>query len=370
MIGEGIRIGRVFGISIKIHISWLIIFGLTSWALTTSFPSDWGLWVRIAAAIVTGLLFFASVLLHELAHSVVAIRSKIPVGAITLFVFGGMAQIAEEPREPGVEFRVAVAGPLVSVALGLLLCGFYMLLPSRAGVVLAVVSWLGWINLMLGAFNMIPAFPMDGGRVLRSVIWWRTNNLRRATRIASALGKAIAVLFIVGGLFLFFFTSYGFNGLWLAFVGWFLYSAASDGYQQLMLQQSLQGHAAKEIMSGDCILVRPGMSVDELVNDVVLPKGERCFIVSVDARLQGIVTLKEIKGVPSSERAGCTVEQIMKPADKLMTVGPDDDLATVMRILIEQNVNQVPVIWEGQLVGMIGRVNLLSFLNLKGVVRA
>lgn len=370
MIGEGIPLGRVGGISIRIHISWFIIFALTSWALISNFPADWGLGIRIAAAIITGLLFFASVLLHELAHGAVALRNNIPVGAITLFVFGGMAQIAEEPREPGVEFRIAVAGPLVSFLLGLVFCGLYVLIPPRVEVVLAVLSWLGWINLMLGIFNLIPAFPMDGGRVLRSVIWWRSHNLRLSTRIASAIGKVIAILFIVGGLYLFFFASYGFNGLWLAFVGWFLYSAASDSYQQLLLRQSLQGHAAKEIMASDCIQVSPSMRVDELVNDVVLPNGEHYFIVTADNCLQGLVTLQEIKGVPGPDRANRTVDQIMKPVGQLKTVGPDDDLSLVMRILIEQNVSQVPVISGGQLVGMIGRGNLLNFLNLKGNTKA
>ncbi|MCL2149905.1 MAG: site-2 protease family protein [Dehalococcoidia bacterium] len=363
--GEGIPVGRIFGISIRIHISWFIIFGVVIWALTTSFPVEWGLAVRITAAIVTSVLFFASVLLHELMHSMVALRNKIPVGAVTLFVFGGVAQVTEEPREPGVEFRVAVAGPLISIILGLVLWGLYFILPIGAEVIRVVVNWLGWTNLVLGVFNLIPAFPMDGGRVLRSIIWWRSRNLRCSTRIASNIGKVIAVLFIVGGIYLFFFTLYGFNGLWLALIGWFLFSAASDSYQQLVLQQALQGHAAREIMASDGIQVQPDMSVEDLISNVMLPSGKHCFIVAEDAYLRGMVTLQEIKGVSGSDRDRYTVGQVMKPVDQLKTVGPDDDLATVMRILTEKNVSQVPVVDHGQLMGMIGRDNLLNFINLK-----
>ena len=370
MLSEGIPIGRIFGISIRIHISWFLIFGLLTWALTVSYPADWGLAVRITTAVVTSLLFFASVLLHELMHSIVAIRNKIPVKSITLFIFGGVSQITEEPREPGMEFRIAIAGPLTSLILGGVLWGLYFLLPPGVAVLRSVVNWLGWINLTLGAFNLVPAFPMDGGRVFRSIIWWRTRDLQRSTRIASSVGQGIAVLMIIGGIYLFFFTAYGVNGLWFALIGWFLYSAASGSYRQLMLQQKLQGHSAKEIMTRDCTQVRPDLSVDKLVNDVVLPSGKRCFIVSSDSRPDGMVTLQEIKDVPGPDRNTRTVGQIMKPFNQLKTVSPDTDLATVMRILTEQDVNQVPVVENGQLVGMIARDNLLNFISLKESVGA
>ena len=365
MNNDGIPVGRIFGISVRIHISWFIILGLMIWALTANFPIEWGTVTRVIAALITSLFFFASVLLHELMHSVVAIKNGLPVGAITLFVFGGIAQIAEEPRKPGVEFCVAVAGPLASMILGLILLGVGFILPSRAEVVVVVINWLGLINLTLGIFNLVPAFPMDGGRVLRSIVWGLTHNLRRSTRIASSISKVIAVIFIVGGIFLFFRTSYGFNGLWFAFIGWFLYSAASNSYQQLVLQQALQGHAAREIMIQDYPQVCPDMSVADLVNDAVLSGGKHCVVVAIDGRLQGIVTLQEIKSVSSSDRAICTAKQIMKPVNQLKIVGPDEDLATVMHLLAEQNVHQVPVVDNGYLVGMIGRENLLALINFK-----
>jgi CBS domain-containing protein len=263
-----------------------------------------------------------------------------------------------------VECRLAIAGPLTSLILGGAFWGLFYVLPSNLNVVLGVVNWLGWINLSLGVFNLIPAFPMDGGRVFRSIIWWRTHNLRRATQIAAGAGKVVAVIFILGGIYLFFFTIYGLNGLWLALIGWFLYSAASSSYRQLMLQQALQGHEAKEIMNRECTIVPPDTSVDKLVNEYVLPAGKRCFIVSDKSRPQGMVTLQEIKGVPKEDRDTKSVSQIMKSVSQLKTVGPDEDLSTVMRILTEQNVNQVPVVDKGELVGMISRENLLNFINL------
>ncbi len=365
MTGEGISIGRVFGISIRIHLSWFIILSLMSWSLVTSFPLDWGLAVRVAAAVIASLLFFASVLLHEFMHSLIAIRNKIPVKAITLFVFGGVAQIAEEPREPGVEFRVAIAGPIASIVLGGVLWGIYYLLPPGAAIVIVVASWLGWVNLMLGVFNLIPAFPMDGGRVLRSVIWWRTHNLRRSTRIASIIGKVFAALFIIGGIYLAIFTSYGFNGLWFAFVGWFLYGAASGSYQQLVLQQALQGHVAREVMTSDYTQVLLGMKVDELISSNVLTVGKLCFVVSADACPKGVITAQEIKNVPVSDRASRTVDRIMKPMDRVKTVRPSDSLAAAMAILTEQNVSCLPVMEDGRLLGVIGRDTLLNFINFK-----
>jgi Zn-dependent protease len=365
MVGGGIPIGRIFGISIRIHISWFIIFGLVTWLLTVTFPPQWTLTTRVIAALITSILFFASVLLHELMHSVVAIRNKIPVSSITLFIFGGVSQITEEPHEPGMEFRIAAAGPATSLGLGGIMWGLWLVIPSSADVVRGVINWLAYINLALGAFNLIPAFPMDGGRVFRSIIWWRTRDIRRSTRIASQTGRFIALLFIFVGIYLFFFTAYGFNGLWLALIGWFLYTAASSSYRQLILTQALQGHSAKEIMTRDCSQIQPDMNIDKLVNDVVLPSGKRCFIVATDNDLQGMITLQEIKDVPQAERATRTTGQIMKPLTELKTVTPDEDLGTVMRILTEQNVNQVPVVEKGKLVGMIGRDNLLNFINMK-----
>jgi Zn-dependent protease len=368
MLSEGIPIGRIFGISIRLHISWFIIFALVTWQLAaTYFPAnypDWSLALAIGVGLITSLLFFASVLVHELMHSVVAQRNHIPVKSITLFIFGGVSQITEEPKEPGVEFRIAIAGPLTSLILG---CFFWAVffLTSSVEPVKAIGFWLGIVNLSLAAFNIVPAFPMDGGRVLRSIIWWRTRNLRRATLIASNIGRGVSWLMIFAGVY-WMFSGNLYNGLWLIFIGWFLGSAAASSYRQLVLQQTLQGHAVSEIMSRDCQVVPPDLSVERLVNERVLPLGQRCFLVSHEGSPSGLVTLQEIKDVPQGERASRRVSQVMKPIDKLKTVSPDEDLYTVMQLLTEGNINQLPVMQQGKVVGMVARDNLLNFINLKG----
>lgn len=364
---QGIPIGRIFGIPIRLHYSWFIIFALVTWALATSyFPTAYPHWstaTSIAVGFITSLLFFVSVLAHELMHSVVAQRSGIPVKSITLFIFGGVSQITAEPGEAGVEFRMALAGPLTSIILGGAFWAIWYL-SARVETVQAVAFWLGLINLSLAAFNLVPGFPLDGGRVLRSIIWWRTRNLRRATKLASDIGRGISLLLIFGGIYLLF-TGNWFNGLWLAFIGWFLGSAAVQSYRQLVLQQTLQGHAVSEIMSRDCSTVPPELTVDKLVNENILPLGRRCFVVAQGDRVQGLVTLQDVKTVPPMERASRKVGQIMKPFDRLKWVTPDEDLASVMRTLSEEDINQLPVVEDGRIVGMVARDNLLNFINVR-----
>jgi Zn-dependent protease/predicted transcriptional regulator len=368
MLREGIPIGRLFGISIRLHYSWFIIFALVTWALTTSyFPvvhPHWSTTTAVVTGLITSLLFFASLLAHELMHSIVAQRSGIPVKAITLFVFGGVSQISEEPRQASVEFKVAIAGPLTSIILGGIFWAIWFLVPSRIETLNAVSFWLGWINLSLAAFNLIPGFPLDGGRVLRSIIWWRTKNLRRATRFSSNVGKVVGLLFIFGGIWYVFAGSW-FNGLWLALIGWFLTNAAAQSYRQMVMQLALQGYAASDIMHHECLMIPPDITIEKLVNEHLLPLGRRCFLVAIDGKVQGLVTLQDIKAVLRAEWPTKQVSQIMKPIEKLKWVRPDEDLGTVMRVLTEEDINQLPVMQEGNIVGMVARDNLLNFINVR-----
>src|SRR5512136_2495245 len=216
-----IPIGKAFGISLRLHYSWFLIFALVTWALAAGyFPSTyptWSLSARIAAGLITSVLFFGSVLVHELMHSIVSQRQGIPVQSITLFIFGGVSQITSEPKQPKDEFRMAVVGPLSSLLIGGVLFGVYFGLRHvdtfGAQFVTAIAYWLGYINLALGVFNLIPGFPLDGGRVLRSLIWWRSRNLKRATRIASNAGRAVGFIFIFVGIY-FVFRGNWFNGIW------------------------------------------------------------------------------------------------------------------------------------------------------------
>jgi len=372
MLRGGIPIGKAFGIALRLHYSWFIIFALVTWALTTSyFPEaypSWSLGTRIAAGLITSLLFFGSVLAHELMHSIISQRQGVPVKDITLFIFGGVSQITEEPKEPAHEFRMAIAGPLTSLIIGGILLGVYYGLGDidnfTVQFITAIAFWLGYINIVLGVFNLIPGFPLDGGRVLRSIIWWRSRNLRSATKIASYIGRGVGFLFIFGGIWLAF-AGYIFNGIWIAVIGWFLESAANNSYRQLLLQDMLRGHTASEVMSRDCVIISPETTIDRLVNDNILTSGRRCFPVSSGSQVQGMMTLHNIRAVPRERWLQETVKNAMTPIDKLKWVRPDEELATVFRIITENDVNQVPVVQDGVVVGMVTRENILNFVNIR-----
>jgi Zn-dependent protease/predicted transcriptional regulator len=372
MLRGGIPIGRAFGISLRLHYSWFIIFVLVTWALTASyFPSaypSWSLASRIAAGIITSLLFFGSVLVHELMHSIVSQRQGIPVQSITLFVFGGVSQITEEPKQPKDEFRMAIAGPLSSLVIGGILYGVFFGLQNSeifaAQFIAAIAYWLGYINLALGVFNLIPGFPLDGGRVFRSLLWWRSHNLKSATRIASYIGRAIGFLFIFGGIWLIF-TNYWFDGIWLALIGWFLESAAIGSYRQLLLQEMLKGHVASEIMSRDCVFISPETNIGQLVNENILTSGRRCFPVVSDSKIMGLMTLHNVKAVPQERWGTETVKEAMTPFDKLKWVRPDEELSSIFRTMTANDINQVPVVQDGQIVGMVTRENMLNFVNIR-----
>jgi Zn-dependent protease/predicted transcriptional regulator len=372
MLRSSIPIGKAFGITLRLHYSWFIIFTLVTWALTASyFPSyypSWSIGTRIAAGLITSLLFFGSVLAHELMHSIISQRQGVPVKDITLFILGGVSQITEEPKEPKHEFNMAIVGPLTSLVIGGILWGIFFgirnINNSAAEFVTPIVYWLGYINLALGVFNLIPGFPLDGGRVLRSLLWWRSHNLKSATRIASTIGRVVGFLFIFGGIYLIF-TPYWLNGLWIAVIGWFLESAANNSYRQLLLQDMLRGHIASEVMSRDCVLIPPDTTVEHLVNENILTSGRRCFPVVADAKVMGLMTLHNIRAVPREQWGGATVKEAMTPFDKLRWVRPEDELSSVFRILTENNINQVPVVQDGQIVGMVTRENLLNFVNIR-----
>ncbi len=369
--GKGITFGRVFGIMLKLNPSWFVIFALVTWALVAGwFPSnypEWSLAEGIAAGVLTSLLFFASVLAHELMHSVVAQGRGMKVKSITLFIFGGVSEITEEPKKPGDEFLMAIAGPLTSLVLGGLLFGLWFVTKSLTGAgefVAAVAYWLGIINLSLGGFNLIPGFPLDGGRVLRSILWGRSGNLRSSTRTASTIGRVVAYLFIFVGVF-YVFTGNWVNGIWLALIGWFLDNAAVGSYRQVQLNDLLSGHKVSEAMTRDCVVVAPGVTADQIINEYALTKGQQCFPVVEGDKLEGMVTFDSLRSVAKEARRDKTAVQIMTPLAKLRSVSLSDDLTRVLAIMTETDAPQVPVIEGGRVVGLISRERLLSFIDLQ-----
>jgi Zn-dependent protease/CBS domain-containing protein len=369
---SGIPIGKVFGISLRLHYSWFFIFALITWALAANyFPSThptWSLSMKIGAGLITSFLFFGSVLFHELMHSLVALREDIQIQSITLFILGGVSQMAGEPKTAKDEFRMAVAGPLSSLVLGGIFLGIYFALRNNTAEAAqfgaAISFYLGFINILLGAFNLIPGFPLDGGRVLRSLLWWRGKNLQSATKIASNIGRVFGFLFIFGGIWLIFSGDF-FDGIWLALIGWFLESAAVGSYRQMLLQDMLKGHVASDVMSQDCMVVPPDITVEKLVNENILTSGRRCFPVTSNGDIEGLVTMHNIRSIPRDRWSTELVRDTMTPLDSVKSVEPNEDLNVVLQMMTQDDINQVPVIYQGKIVGIVGRDNIINFINTR-----
>ena len=369
MLRNSVRIARIGGISINIHVSWIVIFVLITWTLAGSyFPQnypDWPLSLYWTVGLATSVLFFVSVLAHELAHSFVARARGLPVHDITLFIFGGVSQLSEEPQTPATEFVMALVGPLTSIVLGVCFGAVSFLAGGISEPLAALGSYLAFINVLLGFFNLIPGFPLDGGRVLRSILWQATGSLQRATRWASLVGQVVAYLFILAGIWQIF-TGDWVGGLWIAFIGWFLDNAASSSYRQLTARNLLAGHKVSEAMSRECPQVNAGLTLDRLVSEHMLPTGARCFPVMEGGLVRGLLTLHNIKGVSRDRWATTTVEQVMTPLEGLKRVGPDEELWAAMQNMTADGVNQLPVMDDGRLLGMLGRDNIVSFIRIKG----
>lgn len=371
MFKNGIPLGKIFGITIRLHASWFFIFFLVTWSLTMAyFPAtypDWSLTLKISAGLLTSFLYFGSVLVHEMSHSLVAIREGIEIKSITLFFLGGVSEMAAEPKTARVEFRMAAAGPASSLILGAFFFGIHLALRGQASLpaqfTAAVSYYLGTINAFLGAFNLVPGFPLDGGRILRSLLWRRSDNLPQATQTASTIGQAFGNLFIFGGLFIVFMGDI-FDGVWLSMIGYFLKSTAAGTYSQMLVQDMLKGHTVTEIMSTDCTVVPPEMPLDSFVHDIMLHSGRRCYTVASSDQAMGLITLADVKAIEREEWSRTPVRQAMTPLERLKTVAPGDDLALVLQLLAENDINQVPVVENGQIIGMIARDSIISFISL------
>ncbi len=386
MIG-GFKLGRIFGITIRIDWSWLFIFLLIAWDLATVFSQSnpgWTTGLAWLTAIVAALLFFGSVVAHELAHSLVARAQGVPVRGITLFLLGGVSDIQREPPSPLTEFLITIVGPVTSVALGFLFLGlsgvgirplgavgtspFYLV--GRPDPVTTLLLWLGPINILVGLFNLIPGFPLDGGRILRSILWAITRNLRRATHWASLVGQAIAWLMILAGVAMIFgvrlpFFGTGFiSGLWLIFIGWFLNSAASQSYRQVVIEDILTGVSVSQLMRINPLAVPAAISIGDLVQNYMMGTEEQSFPVMSGEQFVGIVTVEDVRKVPHQQWAATTVAQIMTSADKLIKVPPDEDAGEALRELTQHDASQLSVVLNGQMIGMLRRRDIARWLQL------
>jgi Zn-dependent protease/CBS domain-containing protein len=362
---QSIPLFRVFGIPIGLDYSWFLIFALLTWSLAFSYyPSefgDWPPWLYWLMGAVTAIMLFASVLLHELGHSVVALRYKIPVRSITLFIFGGVAQIGAEPPSAAAEFFIAVAGPVTSLALAVLFAGVQ---PAIEGIrpLWGLAKYLAYINFALVLFNLIPGFPLDGGRVFRAIVWAVTSSMRRATLIAANVGRAFGFLFILIGVWLALSGNLG-NGLWIAFIGWFLDSAASAQVHQVMFQGLLAGHTVSQAMSSQCTTVPAEMTLQQLVDEHILASGRRCYLVAQGDSHVGLMTLHRIQQVSRSDWASTTAAQVMLPISELKRIEPDTELWPALQMMDRDGVNQLPVLDDGRIVGMLNRDDVITFLR-------
>jgi len=360
-----ISLGRVFGIPLRLHYTWFIIFAWVTFLLVFSVADQtYPIEQRIILGILTSLLFFASVITHELAHSILAIRNNIPVKEITLFVFGGVSQITKEATSPRAELLIAIVGPLTSLALAGIFYGLYLLLAGTQQILAASsMQWLALINVILAVFNLIPGFPLDGGRIFRALVWQRTHDYHRATRIATKVGQGIAYAFIAGGIALIFALQLWLNGMWLIFIGWFLRDAARASYQQVLLRDALIGITARQVTDYASPLVPPHMNLTELVEQYVLPTGRSCLLISWGAELEGMVTLQQIKKVPRTHWATTTVQEVMTPANKLKVAYADQDLLGVLQEMNGESTNHIPVMEAGKVIGVINREDVARFLR-------
>lgn len=385
---NGLRLGSIAGIDIAVDWSLLIVFLLVTFSLAAGvFPvwhPGWSAALAWGTAAAAALLLFASVLVHELSHAIVGRACGVRFSRITLFVFGGMAQMENEPPNWRAEFAMAIVGPLTSLALGVsslalaaLLVGPLEIDPAdprqalaRLGPLATLLLWLGPVNVVLAVFNLVPGFPLDGGRVLRAVMWGISGNLRRATRWASLAGQAFAWLLmatgvlIILGLRLPVIGGSIVGGLWLAFIGWFLNNAAIAGYRQLLLRESLENVTVRDLMQTRYTSVDPRLPVAALVDVHLMASGQRAFPVEDDGLLVGLVSLRDVQKCDRADWIDTPVARIMTPVGELVTVSPEQVAIDALALLAQRDLNQLPVVRAGRLVGLLRREDILKWLAI------
>jgi Zn-dependent protease/predicted transcriptional regulator len=363
--GQSWQIGRIFGIPLKVHVSWFLVFLLVAWSLAEYyFPavltgSSWQYW---GLGIVAALLLFGSVLVHELGHCIVASAYRIPIAQITLFIFGGMAQIRREAPSPKAEFLIAIAGPIVSV---LIAFGFWgiTLLPGATSSIIAVSEHLRNINLILAAFNLVPGYPLDGGRVLRAGLWAWSRNFHKATRYAARAGQGVGVLLVLFGLWDLT-IGMAVGGMWFMLIGVFLYTSAHNSHRQVTFKESLAGLRIAEVMTPEVVVLEPGDSITQAVNQFFLRHGYGAFPVVEQGRLVGTLSLDEVKALPRETWETTTVGQAMVPQGAQSAISPEQSLELAMDRMVQEDRSRLIVTEGDKVVGVISRSGIGRFLEL------
>lgn len=362
---------RVKGIQIIIDYTWFIIFFLVIYSMAESYFPQTQKHFTVPQYWIMGLIaatfLFISVLLHELAHSFVALKHGIQVTSIRLFIFGGLAQVSSEPASGRHEFLIALAGPATSMALFMIFGMIWIFLYVTgmfhpAGV---VSLYLSMANLTLTLFNMIPGFPLDGGRILRAILWDRWNDVARATKVVSRIGNALALFLIVLGGLLFFFTQSLISGLWMIFVGLFMKQSAVGSYQAVVLRQALAGVQIRQIMTEEVVTVDWLASVDELVRDYIYKRQFTNFPVFNRDEFIGMVSLTQVKSVPKELWAFKQVRDIMTPAEQVPCLNPNEDATEALARMVSDDLGRMPVVEGGKLVGIVSRRDILNLFKIK-----
>ena len=360
----GIPIGRILGLDIRIDISWLFIFALVAMSLFGYFSRDFpeartgALWV---AALSTAVLFFACLLLHEISHSLVARARGVDVSGITLFMFGGVSQLREEPRRPSDEFMIALVGPAVSALVGLVFLAFRYLFPADT-ITNVACGWLGWINIALAVFNLLPGFPLDGGRILRAVIWGATKDFRQATHAASFMGSVIAFGLVLWGILAVLLGGRFIDGLWLGLIGWFILVASRNSVGQMELRESLTQLRVAQALRASCPMVRSDLSLESFVEQFLFKGGGKCYFVTDGDRLLGLATLDDVRRVKREDWPHSAVSHVMTPLNEIQSVRTSDSLLVAFERMNEHSLNQLPVVEDGHVRGVITRNDIFRLV--------
>lgn len=370
--GNSFRVARIAGIAIEIHPSWLLILGFVAYSLSVGlFPDRYESWSDAAYWVVgtlSALLLFATVLIHELAHALVAKRRGLEVPRITLFIFGGMSHLQRQPSSPGEEFQIAAAGPATSFLIAAVTGTAGFLLRNTTDYAEAVLYYLAVVNLLLGIFNILPGFPLDGGRVLRSIAWKRTGSFRRATRIAAGVGELFGYTLIIAGVAILLAGGL-LDGIWLAFIGWFLLTAARGESQGQQLEGVLKRLVARDVMREDFVSVTPGTPLKDIVDDYMVSHGERAVMIANDGAVAGILTVSDIRRTPRDLWENTPAQRVMTPRANVVTVAATRPAVEVLVLLGEKGLNQVPVLEDGRMVGMVTRREILDRIQLAEALR-
>src|SRR5438552_2639415 len=362
-----LNIGRIIGIPVRIHYTLWLVLLLIAWSVADGYlPQSIDPATRWAVGIVSAILLFVSVFLHELSHSYIAKKNGLPIARITLFFFGGVSELSEEPKDPALEVRMAAAGPLTSFLIAIILGALWYLNVVLGGPlsVIATLKYTAYLNGVLGAFNLIPAFPLDGGRVLRGSLWKRSKNLLNATANATRVSEGISLIMMAVGLFFVIFGDFV-NGLWIIFLGWFIRSGAETSLRQTRLTEALAGVRVGDIMTRDLLSVSPDASVQQLVSDYFLVHPHGGYPVVSNGKLLGVVTMSSVRSIPREKREVERVSEAMVPFERTVMVSPDTSALDALHMMAKNGVGRLVVMDGDKIAGMVTRGDLMKTMKAR-----